>query len=82
MPFSHTVDLSRDPIWFDLQFEDTTMAPWKTLVRCEESSDGKTLMWVLRPMDGIRPEWPTDEEATPGVNILRLWRVELADSIP
>lgn len=83
MPFTYQLDLSKDPLWFDLQFEDTTMVGWKTLLRCEGSADGPVLKWVLRPEDGMRPEWPRDDASAPlGVSVLRLWGVEPGDSVP
>ncbi len=82
MAFTYKVDLSRDPIWFDLQFEDTTMVRWETLLRCERSSDGAVLTWVLRPADGNRPAWSGDGAAPPGVSVIRLWSVEPVDSVP
>lgn len=83
IPFTYSLDLSRDPIWFDLQFEDTTIGKWQTLLRCESSVDGAVLKWVLRPEDGTRPVWPGDGSHVPaGVGVIRLWRVELADSVP
>jgi hypothetical protein len=83
MPFTYKFDLSKDPLWFDLEFEDTTMVRWETLLRCEASRDGAELKWVLRPADGIRPVWPRDDSAAlPGVSVIRLWRVEPADSVP
>jgi len=82
MAFTYKLDLSKDPFWFDLQFEDTTMVKWETLLRCSRSSDGAMLTWVLRPADGSRPVWPDDSAAPPGVSVIRLWSVELADSVP
>ena len=83
MPFTYRLDVSRDPMWFDLQFRDTTIAKWETLLRCETSDYGLVLKWVLRPMDGARPEWPRDDDVVPaGVSVIRLWRVEPADSVP
>lgn len=82
-PFVYKLDISRDPMIFDLQFQDTTIVRWETLLRCERSSDGAVLKWVLRPGDGRRPVWPQDGGATPaGVSVIRLWRVESADSVP
>jgi hypothetical protein len=83
MPFTYAFDLSKDPIWFDIVFQDTTMVRWETLVRCQTSSDGGVLKWVLRPEDGNRPRWPRDDIPTPaGVTVITLRRVELADSVP
>jgi hypothetical protein len=83
IPFTYTLDLSRDPIKLDLQFKDTTMARWETLARCEASSEGTILIWVLRPEDGIRPEWPDKSASAPeGVSVIRLWRVASPDSVP
>ena len=83
MPFTYKLDLSKDPLWFDLQFKDNTMVRWRTLLRCEGSSDGVMLKWVLRPEDGIRPLWPRDgSPAPPGVSVLWLSAVEPADSVP
>ncbi len=83
IPFAYRLDLSRDPIWFDLQFRDATIDSWETLLRCESRSDGTVLKWVLRPEDGTRPVWPRDEGSAPaGVSVIGLWRVEQADSLP